>query len=46
MQVSRLIEMQTPLYLEGVCDLHPYFQIQPQELRYDNARTLQSQTTC
>lgn len=46
MQVSRLIEMQTPLYLEGVCDLHPYFQIQPQELRDDNARTLQSQTTC
>ncbi|RVW54059.1 AFG1-like ATPase [Vitis vinifera] len=44
--VSRLIEMQTPLYLEGVCDLHPYFQIQPQELRDDNARTLQSQTTC
>lgn len=25
-QVSRLIEMQTPLYLEGVRNLHPYFQ--------------------
>ncbi|CAL1375073.1 unnamed protein product [Linum trigynum] len=26
--VSRLIEMQTPLYLEGVRALHPYFQLQ------------------
>ncbi|CAI8605937.1 unnamed protein product [Vicia faba] len=24
--VSRLIEMQTPLYLDGVSDFHPYFQ--------------------
>ncbi|KAF9681221.1 hypothetical protein SADUNF_Sadunf06G0202800 [Salix dunnii] len=28
--VSRLIEMQTPLYLEGVRSLHPYFQKQHQ----------------
>lgn len=27
---SRLIEMQTPLYLEGVRSLHPYFQKQHQ----------------
>ncbi|BAT82318.1 hypothetical protein LR48_Vigan462s000900 [Vigna angularis] len=26
--VSRLIEMQTPLYLDGVSDFHPYFQRQ------------------
>ncbi|CAI0415033.1 unnamed protein product [Linum tenue] len=26
--VSRLIEMQTPLYLEGVRAIHPYFQLQ------------------
>lgn len=25
LQVSRLIEMQTPLYLEGVRYIHPYF---------------------
>jgi len=30
MQASRLIEMQTPLYLEGVRSLHPYFQKQHQ----------------
>ncbi|XP_011070982.1 putative ATPase N2B isoform X1 [Sesamum indicum] len=29
--VSRLIEMQTPLYLEGVSYLHPYFQEKPTE---------------
>ncbi|CAI9096677.1 OLC1v1032875C1 [Oldenlandia corymbosa var. corymbosa] len=29
--VSRLIEMQTPLYLEGVRDLHPYFPHQNKE---------------
>lgn len=28
--VSRLIEMQTPLYLDGVFSLHPYFQNQVQ----------------
>ncbi|KAL4372113.1 hypothetical protein AHAS_Ahas06G0233300 [Arachis hypogaea] len=27
--VSRLVEMQTPLYLDGVRDVHPYFQRQP-----------------
>ncbi|KAK2399027.1 AFG1 ATPase [Trifolium repens] len=26
--VSRLIEMQTPLYLDGVSNFHPYFQRQ------------------
>jgi len=26
--VSRLIEMQTPLYLDGVSNVHPYFQRQ------------------
>uniref|UniRef100_A0A2P2IYT2 Uncharacterized protein MANES_03G016200 n=1 Tax=Rhizophora mucronata TaxID=61149 RepID=A0A2P2IYT2_RHIMU len=31
--VSRLIEMQTPLYLEGVHTLHPYFQTGDQRLR-------------
>ncbi|KAL5559328.1 hypothetical protein UlMin_035539 [Ulmus minor] len=30
--VSRLIEMQTPLYLEGVYNLHPFFQRKSQEL--------------
>lgn len=43
--VSRLIEMQTPLYLEGVHDLHPYFQRQPIVLENNHARTLQSQTS-
>ncbi|KAI4380958.1 hypothetical protein MLD38_007084 [Melastoma candidum] len=28
--ISRLIEMQAPLYLEGVCRIHPYFQGQKQ----------------
>lgn len=31
-QVSRLIEMQTPLYLEGVQHLHPYFSKPNREL--------------
>uniref|UniRef100_A0A1D1XYP9 Lactation elevated protein 1 n=1 Tax=Anthurium amnicola TaxID=1678845 RepID=A0A1D1XYP9_9ARAE len=30
--VSRLIEMQTPLYLEGVKHFHPYFQMNGQDL--------------
>ncbi|KAK2979237.1 hypothetical protein RJ640_021143 [Escallonia rubra] len=37
---SRLIEMQTPLYLEGVRDLHPYFQMEQNEYENDAARTL------
>ncbi|KAJ8436743.1 hypothetical protein Cgig2_009717 [Carnegiea gigantea] len=37
--VSRLIEMQTPFYLEGVRYLHPYFQIQPSNHENDLART-------
>ncbi|WCJ30260.1 AFG1-like ATPase family protein [Euphorbia peplus] len=41
--VSRLIEMQTPLYLEGVKMLHPYFQRQHQGgLGGDNSMALQS----
>ncbi|XP_010670641.2 uncharacterized protein LOC104887655 isoform X1 [Beta vulgaris subsp. vulgaris] len=43
--VSRLIEMQTPLYLEGVRYLHPYFQRQTSSLENDQATTLQSQTS-
>ncbi|KAB2072684.1 hypothetical protein ES319_A07G032500v1 [Gossypium barbadense] len=31
--VSRLIEMQTPLYLEGVRSLHPYFQRKHQSFK-------------
>uniref|UniRef100_A0A7C9AKV8 Adenosinetriphosphatase n=1 Tax=Opuntia streptacantha TaxID=393608 RepID=A0A7C9AKV8_OPUST len=42
--VSRLIEMQTPFYLEGVRYLHPYFQRQPSNRENDLARTLQHQT--
>ncbi|KAH7524667.1 hypothetical protein FEM48_Zijuj06G0144000 [Ziziphus jujuba var. spinosa] len=38
--VSRLIEMQTPLYLEGVRLLHPYFRRQCQEFH-----SLQSQSS-
>lgn len=38
--VSRLIEMQTPLYLEGVHTLHPYFRRQLQELEYRCASTM------
>ncbi|XP_021608209.1 AFG1-like ATPase isoform X2 [Manihot esculenta] len=42
--VSRLIEMQTPLYLEGVRMLHPYFQ--RQRKGFGNSRTiLQSQVS-
>ncbi|KGN60246.2 AFG1-like ATPase isoform X1 [Cucumis sativus] len=33
--VSRLIEMQTPLYLEGVRNVHPYFQRREQESSVD-----------
>ncbi|KAL4029777.1 hypothetical protein IC575_007999 [Cucumis melo] len=33
--VSRLIEMQTPLYLEGVRNIHPYFQRREQESSVD-----------
>ncbi|PSS17771.1 Lactation elevated protein [Actinidia chinensis var. chinensis] len=39
--VSRLIEMQTPLYLEGVRYLHPYFQKQQ---RYSNSSANSSQS--
>ncbi|XP_020230300.1 putative ATPase N2B isoform X2 [Cajanus cajan] len=31
--VSRLIEMQTPLYLDGVSNFHPYFQRQHEKLQ-------------
>ncbi|TKY58153.1 Lactation elevated protein 1 [Spatholobus suberectus] len=31
--VSRLIEMQTPLYLDGVSNFHPYFQRQHKKLQ-------------
>uniref|UniRef100_A0A5B7ANM5 Putative ATPase N2B isoform X1 n=1 Tax=Davidia involucrata TaxID=16924 RepID=A0A5B7ANM5_DAVIN len=41
--VSRLIEMQTPLYLEGVRYLHPYFQAQHQGFENNSASTLRSQ---
>ncbi|XP_059658129.1 uncharacterized protein LOC132304463 isoform X2 [Cornus florida] len=41
--VSRLIEMQTPLYLEGVRNLHPYFQKQRQGSENGGARIRQSQ---
>ncbi|CAA0838445.1 AFG1-like ATPase family protein [Striga hermonthica] len=30
--VSRLIEMQTPFYIEGVCSIHPYFQEKSKEI--------------
>ncbi|CAA2953920.1 ATPase N2B [Olea europaea subsp. europaea] len=39
--VSRLIEMQTPLYLEGVRNLHPYFQSQQQSYEVLSANALQ-----
>ncbi|KAL2548646.1 AFG1-like ATPase family protein [Forsythia ovata] len=39
--VSRLIEMQTPLYLEGVPYLHPYFQSRQQSSDGLSANTLQ-----
>ncbi|XP_022135602.1 AFG1-like ATPase isoform X1 [Momordica charantia] len=41
--VSRLIEMQTPLYLEGVRSLHPYFQRREQESLVDRATKFHSQ---
>ncbi|XP_060970356.1 uncharacterized protein LOC115712647 isoform X2 [Cannabis sativa] len=41
--VSRLIEMQTPLYLEGVGSLHPYFRRQCQQSETKSANYLQSQ---
>ncbi|CAO2820736.1 unnamed protein product [Amaranthus hypochondriacus] len=43
--VSRLIEMQTPVYLEGVRYLHPYFQRQATELENEQTSNLQSQTS-
>ena len=45
MQVSRLIEMQTPLYLEGVSSLHPYFRTECQESETNAAKNLQSQSS-
>ncbi|THG14579.1 hypothetical protein TEA_004985 [Camellia sinensis var. sinensis] len=41
--VSRLIEMQTPLYLDGVHYLHPYFQTKHERYESSRASTLQSQ---
>lgn len=41
--VSRLIEMQTPFYLEGVRSLHPYFQTQHQEFGHNFPAPLQVQ---
>ncbi|KAK9946024.1 hypothetical protein M0R45_011507 [Rubus argutus] len=41
--VSRLIEMQTPVYLEGVHSLHPYFQRRRQESENITAENLQPQ---
>lgn len=43
--VSRLIEMQTPLYLEGVCYLHPYFQTGNHKRGNDCKSNLRPQTT-
>ncbi|XVE97443.1 hypothetical protein REPUB_Repub03eG0020000 [Reevesia pubescens] len=45
--VSRLIEMQTPLYLEGVRFLHPYFQRELQNFGDNsyNASTVQHQAS-
>ncbi|CAK9169635.1 unnamed protein product [Ilex paraguariensis] len=37
--VSRLIEMQTPLYLEGVHHLHPYYHMQHHEEFQDDSAT-------
>lgn len=43
MQVSRLIEMQTIFYLEGVRSLHPYFRRQyHQEFQSNSATSLES----
>ncbi|KAA8521553.1 hypothetical protein F0562_012226 [Nyssa sinensis] len=41
--VSRLIEMQTAFYIEGVRYLHPYFQVQHQGFENNSSSTLQSQ---
>ncbi|KAL9266718.1 AFG1-like ATPase-like protein [Drosera capensis] len=43
--VSRLIEMQTPLYLDGVKQLHPCFQREYHEREHDHEWTLLSQTS-
>ncbi|KAJ6743677.1 ATPASE N2B [Salix viminalis] len=43
--VSRLIEMQTPLYLEGVRSLHPYFQKQSQGFGNILSSNLQARAT-
>ncbi|KAK6236960.1 hypothetical protein QUC31_020755 [Theobroma cacao] len=43
--VSRLIEMQTPLYLEGVRFLHPYFQRELRNFRNYDASTVQHQAS-
>lgn len=43
--VSRLIEMQSPLYLEGVRSLHPYFQKQHEFSVNDHASSLPSQAS-
>ncbi|GAB2275515.1 hypothetical protein Dimus_010272 [Dionaea muscipula] len=43
--VSRLIEMQTPLYLEGVKYLHPCFKSEYREHEHNHGSTLQSQTS-
>ncbi|PIA65637.1 hypothetical protein AQUCO_00100860v1 [Aquilegia coerulea] len=42
--VSRLIEMQTPLYLDGVFSLHPYFQRKPHTV-CDHSRTSELQAS-
>lgn len=39
--VSRLIEMQTPLYLEGVRNLHPYFKSRQQSYEVLSANAIQ-----
>ncbi|CAL8105451.1 unnamed protein product [Prunus armeniaca] len=41
--VSRLIEMQTPVYLEGVHSLHPYFQRQRLEFENISAGNIEPQ---
>ncbi|QHN89011.1 AFG1-family ATPase [Arachis hypogaea] len=38
--VSRLVEMQTPLYLDGVRDVHPYFQRQRRRSQKSNGSVL------
>ncbi|KAB2619110.1 hypothetical protein D8674_014979 [Pyrus ussuriensis x Pyrus communis] len=39
--VLRLIEMQTPVYLEGVHSPHPYFQKQRREFESISSRNIQ-----